>query len=189
MSATQLYSVRASACTVTTGPSSLAEFAHAYGYPSSVSLSCFPSGPIWLTVWLAFQGGAFVSTMINCVVGNSWKNLSVSFPESVGCTVQRFVGFLIFWAFVLPFCSLRPTRLKWLYTFKAWLLPPSVLGLLTYCLVQSKGKLAGTAALAGTDASQLPRGATLVWLMVSSINSCMGNWVSELRYNTYARVY
>ncbi|EPS93628.1 hypothetical protein FOMPIDRAFT_1170330 [Fomitopsis schrenkii] len=130
---------------------------------------------LWASI-STFQGGAFVSTMINCVVGDGWKNLSVSFPESVGCTVQRFVGFLIFWAFVLPFCSLRPTRLKWLYTFKAWLLPPSVLGLLIYCLVQSNGRLAGTAALAGTDASQLPKGATLVWLMVSSINSCMGNW-------------
>lgn len=128
---------------------------------------------VWVSV-ITFQGGAFVSTMIHCVVGQKWNNLAVQFPNSVGTTVQRFVGFLIFWAIELPFCCLRPTQLRWLYTFKAWTLPPSVIGLLIYCLVQSKGELGSTAALAGTTA--LPKGSVLAWLWVSSINSCMGNW-------------
>lgn len=116
--------------------------------------------------------------MIHCVVGQKWNNLAVQFPNSVGTTVQRFVGFLIFWAIELPFCCLRPTQLRWLYTFKAWTLPPSVIGLLIYCLVQSKGELGSTAALAGTTA--LPKGSVLAWLWVSSINSCMGNWVRRM---------
>ncbi|KZT01199.1 uncharacterized protein LAESUDRAFT_664425 [Laetiporus sulphureus 93-53] len=130
---------------------------------------------LWVSV-ITFEGGAFISTMLHCVVGHRWKNLPTQFPASVGTTVQRFAGFVIFWAIVLPFCSLRPTRLKWLYNFKAWVLPPSVMGLLIYCLVQSKGRLASTAALAGESASTLPKGSTLAWLFVSSVNSCMGNW-------------
>ncbi|KAJ3012761.1 hypothetical protein NUW54_g1778 [Trametes sanguinea] len=127
---------------------------------------------LWVSV-LNFQGGAFVSTMLRCIVGKRWDNLGAQFPPSVGTTLQRFIGFLIFWAIELPFCSFRPNRLRWLYTFKAWTLPPSVFGLLIYCLVQSHGKLAPDTALAGTTP---PRGATLAWLVVSSINSAMGNW-------------
>ncbi|GBE85708.1 permease for cytosine/purines, uracil, thiamine, allantoin-domain-containing protein [Sparassis latifolia] len=128
---------------------------------------------LWVSV-LNYQGGAFISTMLHCIVGNRWNNLGVQFPSSVGTTIQRFLGFLIFWAIELPFCSLRPYRLKWLYAFKAWTLPPSVFALLIYCLVQSKGKLASTTALAGTAA--LPKGSTLAWLFVNSVNSAMGNW-------------
>ncbi|KAH9848368.1 permease for cytosine/purines, uracil, thiamine, allantoin-domain-containing protein [Lenzites betulinus] len=128
---------------------------------------------LWVSI-LNFQGGAYVSTMLRCVVGKRWDDLGSQFPPSVGTTLQRFIGFLIFWAIELPFCSLRPNRLRWLYTFKAWTLPPSVLGLLIYCLVQSRGQLASDDALAGSSAR--PRGAALVWLVVSSINSAMGNW-------------
>ena len=125
-----------------------------------------------------FQGGAFVSTMLRCIVGNRWNNLGVQFPPSVGTSLQRFIGFLLFWAIELPFCSLRPNRLRWLYTFKAWTLPPSVFGLLIYCLVQSKGRLASDAAL--SDITR-PTGSALAWLIVSSINSAMGNWVVVAR--------
>ncbi|KAH9951483.1 permease for cytosine/purines, uracil, thiamine, allantoin-domain-containing protein [Amylocystis lapponica] len=127
---------------------------------------------LWVSV-LNFQGGAFVSTMLNCIVGNKWNNLGVQFPDSVGTTLQRFIGFLIFWAIELPFCSLRPYKLRWLYTLKAWTLPPSVFGLLIYCLMQSKGHLASNVALAGVTP---PKGAALAWLFVGSINSAMGNW-------------
>ncbi|KAI0822047.1 permease for cytosine/purines, uracil, thiamine, allantoin-domain-containing protein [Trametes gibbosa] len=128
---------------------------------------------LWVSI-LNFQGGAFVSTMLRCVIGKRWDNLGSQFPPSVGTSLQRFIGFLIFWAIELPFCSLRPNRLRWLYTFKAWTLPPSVFGLLIYCLVQSHGQLASDDALA--NASARPRGAALAWLVVSSINSTMGNW-------------
>ena len=112
--------------------------------------------------------------MLNCIIGQRWNNLGAQFPGSVGTTLQRFLGFLIFWAIELPFCSQRPYKLRWLYTFKAWTLPPSVMGLLIYCLLQSKGQLASDTALAGVAS---PKGAALAWLMVSSINSVMGQWV------------
>lgn len=124
-----------------------------------------------------FQGGAFVATMLRCIIGKRWENLGAQFSPSVGTTLQRFIGFVLFWAIELPFCSFRPNRLRWLYTLKAWTLPPSVFGLLIYCLVQSHGHLAPDSALAGTTST--PRGAVLVWLVVSSINSTMGNWVSR----------
>ena len=113
--------------------------------------------------------------MLRCVFGHRWDNLPAQLPSSTGTTLQRFLGFLIFWAVELPFCSLRPTKLRWLYTAKAWLLPPSVLGLLIYCVVQSRGRLASNAELSGTSES-LSRSA-LVWAIVSSVNSAMGNWV------------
>ncbi|KAI0759269.1 permease for cytosine/purines, uracil, thiamine, allantoin-domain-containing protein [Trametes elegans] len=128
---------------------------------------------LWVSV-LNFQGGAFVSTMLRCVIGKRWDDLGTQFPPSVGTTLQRFLGFLLFWAIELPFCSFRPNNLRWLYTFKAWTLPPSVLGLLIYCVVQSRGQLASDTALAGTDA--LPNGSVLAWLVIGSINSAMGNW-------------
>ncbi len=113
--------------------------------------------------------------MLRCVVGHRWDDLGVQFPDSVGTTIQRFIGFVIFWAVELPFCSLRPYRLRWLYTLKAWVLPFSVFALLIFCLVQSKGQLASSQAL--SDISARPTGSALVWLIVSSINSAMGNWV------------
>jgi nucleobase:cation symporter-1, NCS1 family len=112
--------------------------------------------------------------MCTCIFGHGWDNLPVQFPDSVGTTLQRFLGFVFFWLLTLPVCSMRPNQLKWLYNFKAWTLPPSVIGLLIYCLVQSKGKLASTAELsAGVP---LPTGATLGWLFMTSVNSSMGNW-------------
>ncbi|KAH9886006.1 permease for cytosine/purines, uracil, thiamine, allantoin-domain-containing protein [Cubamyces lactineus] len=128
---------------------------------------------LWVSI-LNFQGGAFVATMLRCIIGKRWENLGAQFSPSVGTTLQRFIGFVLFWAIELPFCSFRPNRLRWLYTLKAWTLPPSVFGLLIYCLVQSHGHLAPDSALAGTTST--PRGAVLVWLVVSSINSTMGNW-------------
>ncbi len=113
--------------------------------------------------------------MLRCVVGHRWDNLGAQLPLSTGTTLQRFLGFLIFWAVELPFCSLRPNKLRWLYTAKAWLLPPSVLGLLIYCAVQSRGHLASNAEL--SDMSVAPGGSALVWAIVASINSAMGNWV------------
>ncbi|TBU54026.1 permease for cytosine/purines, uracil, thiamine, allantoin-domain-containing protein [Dichomitus squalens] len=128
---------------------------------------------LWVSV-LNFQGGAFVSTMLRCIVGHRWDNLGAQFPPPVGTTLQRFLGFLIFWAVELPFCSLRPNRLRWLYTLKAWLLPPSVIGLLIYCVVQSRGRLASDADLSNVAAR--PTGSALVWVIVAAINSAMGNW-------------
>ncbi|KZT24305.1 hypothetical protein NEOLEDRAFT_1116396 [Neolentinus lepideus HHB14362 ss-1] len=129
---------------------------------------------LWVSVIL-FQGGAYVSTMLTCIFGHRWKDLPHQFPVSVGTTIQRFIGYFLFWCITLPFCGFRPNRLKWLYDFKAVVLPPSVLGLLIYCLVQSKGKLADTLSLAD-QGTKIPRGATLGWLFVSSVNSSMGNW-------------
>lgn len=175
MSDTPSSSGHVSGCMGTTGRCSLAALAQCSGYPFSVR-TVRPSGPIPQADTLAdFQGGAFVSTMLRCVIGKRWDNLGAQFPPSVGTTLQRFLGFLIFWAIELPFCSLRPNRLRWLYTFKAWTLPPSVFGLLIYCLVQSRGQLASDDALAGTSAR--PHGGALIWLVVGSINSAMGNWV------------
>ncbi|TFK88405.1 hypothetical protein K466DRAFT_613800 [Polyporus arcularius HHB13444] len=128
---------------------------------------------LWVSV-LNFQGGAYFSTMLRCVVGHRWDDLGVQFPDSVGTTIQRFIGFVIFWAVELPFCSLRPYRLRWLYTLKAWVLPFSVFALLIFCLVQSKGQLASSQALSNISAR--PTGSALAWLIVSSINSAMGNW-------------
>ncbi|KAI0739280.1 permease for cytosine/purines, uracil, thiamine, allantoin-domain-containing protein [Daedaleopsis nitida] len=128
---------------------------------------------LWVSV-LNFQGGAFASTMLRCIVGKRWDDLGSQLPPSVGTTLQRLIGFLLFWAIELPFCSLRPNKLKWLYTFKAWTLPPSMIGLLIYCLVQSRGHLASDAAL--SSVTTRPTGSALAWLIVSSINSAMGNW-------------
>ena len=115
--------------------------------------------------------------MLRCIVGKRWDDLGPQFPPSVGTTLQRFIGFLLFWAGELPFCSLRPNRLRWLYTLKAWTLPPSVFGLLIYCLIQSRGQLASNTALASQTASK-PAGSALAWLFISSVNSAMGNWVA-----------
>ena len=122
-----------------------------------------------------FQGGAFVATMIRCIFGHRWDDLGAQLPSSTGTTLQRLLGFLIFWAIELPFCSLRPNKLRWLYTAKAWLLPPSVFGLLIFCVVQSRGHLASTADL--SDTSETLSGSRLVWAIVGSVNSAMGNWV------------
>lgn len=177
MSDTLSSSGRASGCTATTGPCSLAAPAQCCGFPYSVRRSLRAVARLRRPTLADFQGGAFVSTMLRCVIGKRWDNLGSQFPPSVGTTLQRFIGFLIFWAIELPFCSLRPNRLRWLYTFKAWTLPPSVFGLLIYCLVQSRGQLASDEALAGLSAR--PRGSALVWLVVGSINSAM--WMFPLR--------
>ena len=116
-----------------------------------------------------------MSTMLRCIVGHRWDDLGTQFPQSVGTTLQRFLGFLVFWALELPFCSLRPNKLRWIYTLKAWLLPPSVFGLLIYCTVQSRGRLASDTEL--SNISSRPTGSSLAWAMVAAVNSAMGNWV------------
>lgn len=121
--------------------------------------------------------------MLRCIFGHHWDNIGAQFSPSVGTTLQRFIGYLLLWAIELPFCSLRPNNLKWLYTLKAWLLPPSTLGLLIYCLVQSRGQLATDATLSGTNTHL--HGGALAWLLVSSINSAMGNWV---RFSHFMRL-
>ncbi|KAH9911140.1 permease for cytosine/purines, uracil, thiamine, allantoin-domain-containing protein [Epithele typhae] len=121
-----------------------------------------------------FQGGAYVSTMLRCLFGHRWETIGPRFPPSVGTTLQRFIGFLLFWLIEFPFCSFRPNRLRWLYTLKAITLPPSVFGLLVYCLVQSRARLASDERLIDQDTR--PTGPALAWLIVGSITSAMGKW-------------
>ncbi|BFZ63364.1 hypothetical protein YB2330_004486 [Saitoella coloradoensis] len=127
---------------------------------------------LWVAVIL-YQGGAYVSTALTCIVGHSWQNLPNQFSPGVGTTIQRFVGYFLFWCITLPFCSLRPNQLKWLYNFKAWVLPFSMIGLLIFCLIQSGGKLGDVSSSAGATR---PHGSALAWIFVSAVNSSMGNW-------------
>ncbi|KAH9910437.1 permease for cytosine/purines, uracil, thiamine, allantoin-domain-containing protein [Epithele typhae] len=120
---------------------------------------------LWVSV-LNFQGGAYVSTMLRCLFGHRWETIGPRFPPSVGTTLQRFIGFLLFWLIELPSVLSAPTAFVG-STLSKHHSPSICVGLLVYCLVDRSGTR--------------PTGPALAWLVVAPSpprweNGCVPTW-------------
>ncbi|KAK5125688.1 hypothetical protein LTR85_011962 [Meristemomyces frigidus] len=123
---------------------------------------------IWTGVSL-IQGGYFATILLRCIFGHKFHNIKNTIPVSSGITVQQLIGLIVYWVLTCSLVNIPVPKLRRWFEFKAFLLPPVVIGLFAYCMTISKDAPArseyGSSAMHGT---------TLAWAMVSGINSIMG---------------
>ncbi|RSH82185.1 hypothetical protein EHS25_006118 [Saitozyma podzolica] len=126
------------------------------------------TGLVWVGVQI-YQGGKFTSVIIRCIFGNGWKDIPNTIPASSLITTTDLAGTLIFWAITFPLLFIKVHNTRWLWTIKAYVLPPCVIGLFIYTQVLHKSS--GTTSF-GTIKGY--SGSTLAWTMLKYINSAMG---------------
>lgn len=127
-------------------------------------------GTIWVGVQIA-QGGYFVAVLIRAVFGRGFADMKNTIPVSQYITVQQLIGVIVFWVCTLPLLSVPIPKVRLLFTIKSVVLPPIVIGLFVFCMLQgrSSDQSAGAFATSGTLS-----GSTLAWAMLGGINSVMG---------------
>ncbi|KAH9884094.1 permease for cytosine/purines, uracil, thiamine, allantoin-domain-containing protein [Xylariomycetidae sp. FL2044] len=127
-------------------------------------------GTIWVGVQLV-QGGYFVAVLFRAVFGKSFGEMANTIPASQYITAQQLVGLIVFWITTLPLLSVPIPKVRVLFTIKSAVLPPIVIGLFVFCMLQAKGsaEAAGTFSQSGTL-----HGSALAWAMLGGINSVMG---------------
>ncbi|KAK6077882.1 allantoin transport [Seiridium cupressi] len=127
-------------------------------------------GTIWVGVQIA-QGGYFVAVLFRAVFGKGFANMTNTIPATQYITAQQLIGVIVFWFCTLPLLSVPIPKVRVLFTIKSAVLPPIVIGLFVFCMLQGRHSdtSAGTFATSGTLS-----GSTLAWAMLGGINSVMG---------------
>lgn len=121
-----------------------------------------------LTTSAVYVGSSFVVNMLHAVFGKGFTSIPNGLPHSLGFTTQQMLAFFLYWLCHIPFVFLRPNQLKWLFTLKMCTMVPAMVGLFTFCMVNTGGKLGATRLTSG-----LPLNST-AWLFMYAINSCLG---------------
>ncbi|KAH8668846.1 permease for cytosine/purines, uracil, thiamine, allantoin-domain-containing protein [Xylariales sp. PMI_506] len=127
-------------------------------------------GTIWVGLQI-IQGGYFTAVLFRAVFGKGFADMVNTIPAKQDITVQQVIGVIVFWICTLPLLSVPIPKVRVLYTIKSVVLPPIVIGLFVFCMLQAKdlGQTAGTFSTSGTLS-----GSSLAWAMLGGINSLMG---------------
>ncbi|ORY35919.1 uracil permease [Naematelia encephala] len=138
-----------------------------FGSLFPVLLRC-GTGIVWVGVQL-YQGGKFTSVILRCIFGNGWKNIPNTIPKASEITVTDLGGTMIFWAITMPLLFMKVHNTRWLWTIKAFVLPPCVIGLFIYTQILYKSP-------GGTSFKTIKgyEGSALAWTMLKAVNSAMG---------------
>ncbi|KAI0482709.1 permease for cytosine/purines, uracil, thiamine, allantoin-domain-containing protein [Xylariaceae sp. FL0804] len=127
-------------------------------------------GTIWVGVQLV-QGGYFVAVLFRAVFGNGFANMANPIPASQYITSQQLVGLVVFWVATLPLLSVPIPKIRVLFTIKSFVLPPIVIGLFVFCMLQGRGSGASAGSYSGAGTLH---GSALAWAMLGGVNSVMG---------------
>ncbi|KAK4689601.1 nucleobase:cation symporter-1, NCS1 family, partial [Tremellales sp. Uapishka_1] len=135
---------------------------------SRMVIACF-----WLSI-NSYSGGVFVTLMITAI-WPSYANLPNSIPVSEGITSASMLSFFLFWLLQLPFVFIHPSKLKWVFTIKAVVVPLVALATLIWAVKTGGSGLADRLANpAGRVAPGLPRFVAFC----TAVTACQGTWAT-----------
>lgn len=124
-------------------------------------------GTIWVGVQIA-QGGFFTAVLLRAIFGHKFSDLRNTIPKTSEITVQQLIGVILFWVLTLPLLAVPVPKIRFLYTLKSFVLPPVVIGLFVFCVVEAGGHATG-------DFDKTPvGGSALAWAMLAGVNALMG---------------
>ncbi|CAG8974918.1 hypothetical protein HYALB_00006704 [Hymenoscyphus albidus] len=115
-----------------------------------------------------YAASLFVVNMLHAIFGKAFTSIPNSLPQSFGFTTQQKLAFFLYWLCHIPFVFLRSNQVKWLFTLKMCTMVPAMVGLFTFCMVDTGGRVG-----ANRLASGLPFDST-AWLFMYAIKSCLG---------------
>ncbi|KAF4589196.1 uridine permease Fui1 [Ophiocordyceps camponoti-floridani] len=166
------------------------------GFPVANRASFGTWGSLWpvfnraamACVWYGLQsyiGGQVVYLMIRAM-SKSWDRDRMPGPFDTGVTsTPEFVSFVIFWLCSLPALWYPVHKIRHLFTFKAYLVPPAALGFLAWAIVRAGGAgpiLRQPSSITGSE---------LAWEMVRGIMTSIANFstliVNDCDFTRFAR--
>ncbi|RDW63292.1 hypothetical protein BP6252_10837 [Coleophoma cylindrospora] len=130
------------------------------------------------TVWIGLnnvESGYFVAIVLRCIFGDSYYKMHNPIPASSSITIQNFIGLIIYMVCTLPLLWVPVPKIRVLFTIKSFVVPPIVVGLFIFCMLQNKSG-GGPVISNGVSLS----GSRLAWAMLSGINSTMGKTASNV---------
>ncbi|PWN51376.1 hypothetical protein IE53DRAFT_386254 [Violaceomyces palustris] len=92
---------------------------------------------MWLAI-LTFQGAGLVEQMIIAVVPG-FGRMENPFPPSANITPPELISFFLYWFLQTGLSYLPIPKLRWLFTIKALIVPPTFLAMLIWASVVTKG--------------------------------------------------
>ncbi|RDL29708.1 Uncharacterized protein BP5553_10688 [Venustampulla echinocandica] len=124
--------------------------------------------------WHAIQTytGSTAMTQIIRSIWPSYLNIANTIPESVGITTHQMCSHVLFWSLQFPFLLIPPHKLRWFFVFKAVVVVVTSVAVVIALCIQAGG--------AGDiwDQEATVSGSTRNWLILSSMSSITGSWMT-----------
>ncbi|KAJ7574880.1 cytosine-purine permease [Mycena floridula] len=92
---------------------------------------------MWLSI-LTFGAGNITGIMIGAI-WPSFNHLHNSLPLSANITSRQLISLFIFWIIQTPLSLIPISKIKWLFAFKAVLVPPTFIAIAIWGIVMSHG--------------------------------------------------
>ncbi|KZT30310.1 hypothetical protein NEOLEDRAFT_324323 [Neolentinus lepideus HHB14362 ss-1] len=119
-------------------------------------------------VWYGIQAyytGLLFSVALRCIFGHRWTDIK-PFPTSADITSYDFTAFIIIYLLQLPLMFVHPSNIRRAFEIKAFILPPTAMGLTVWACVKAGGFSKFDLATKTTVS-----GAALGWAWMSGINT------------------
>lgn len=132
----------------------------------------FFSACVWYGI-NCYIGGHAVYIMIHAI-WTSWDREKIPNSLSSGTTTADFASFMIFWICSLPALWFPVYKIRHLFTFKAWFVPPAAVAYLIWVAVKSGGM--------GPVVSRKGEleGSALAWEFIKGMMSCIANFATVI---------
>ncbi|KGB79113.1 uracil transporter FurD [Cryptococcus deuterogattii 99/473] len=146
-----------------------------YGYWGSkfVVFSRMACACFWLSI-NSWSGGVFISLMIKAI-WPQYANLKNTIPASQGATSADFLSFFLFWLLQFPFIFIHPSKLKWVFNAKAFLVVIVAVGTMIWALVKA-GSHAGEAL--GSPANRAAGGIPRFKAFMYAVTASQSTWAT-----------
>lgn len=131
------------------------------------------------------MNGAYTVRAMIGAIWPSFLTLPSQIPAWEGIDDALLGSFVIFWFFQIPFLSMHPNKLRWLFLAKSIIVPIAWVAILVWALASTRGS-------AIFDQTPTVSGPRYSWAFLASMNSVIGNYatlsVNQADFSRYSRV-
>ncbi|KAJ6786330.1 hypothetical protein PWT90_04720 [Aphanocladium album] len=154
---------------------------------------------IWGNLWPVFNRVVMACVWygINCYIGGhavyimihaiwtSWDRKKIHNTLGSGTTTADFTSFMVFWICSLPALWFPVYKIRHLFTFKAWFVPPAAIAYLVWVAVKAGGMGAVVSRKSKLE------GSALAWEFIKGMMSCTANFatliINDSDFTRFAR--
>ncbi|CAL5871875.1 uncharacterized protein PFLUO_LOCUS6129 [Penicillium psychrofluorescens] len=114
-----------------------------------------------------YYGGMLMAVLLRCIFGSAWDNIPNHLPANAGITSANMLAFFIYWFFQMGLMFVHPIVLRHIFVVKAFYSTVALFAVLGWAIHQNHGSLGNF----HFDGQVILSGSSLVWPMISAINS------------------